>query len=66
MLYQDHYTAEQLHRLRQDELNRAIRLGLYVKHDDNSAKPHRRKSILHKLLHLMKGLNKGNSRGPYN
>jgi hypothetical protein len=52
MPYHNYHTTELLYKMRQDELNRAIRSGLYVKHDD---KPRRRKFAA-PLLHMMKPL----------
>ncbi|SFE43577.1 hypothetical protein SAMN05216378_3106 [Paenibacillus catalpae] len=54
MPYHNYHTAELLYKMRQAELNRAIRSGLYVKHDDDFNKT--RRKLAAPLLHMMKPL----------
>ncbi|MCM3628858.1 hypothetical protein M3194_16055 [Paenibacillus glycanilyticus] len=42
MPYHNCHTAELLYKMRQEELERAIRSGFYVKHDEDRNKPHRK------------------------
>ncbi|WP_336785397.1 hypothetical protein [Paenibacillus sp. MMO-177] len=53
--YNDYHTVDQLQKMRQAELDRAIRSGRYVKHDSDLKKD-RRKGFLTPLLHVMKPL----------
>ncbi|MCM3631137.1 hypothetical protein M3194_27880 [Paenibacillus glycanilyticus] len=52
--YNDYHTFDQLYKMRQAEIERAIRLGLYVKHDGDFKKT--RRKLAAPLLHLMKPL----------
>ncbi|GMK39932.1 hypothetical protein PCCS19_29870 [Paenibacillus sp. CCS19] len=55
MTYDDYHTAEQLHKLRQAEIDRAIRLGLHVKYDEMKKPTKARRIVfLHTLLHFVK------------
>ncbi|GLX68671.1 hypothetical protein [Paenibacillus glycanilyticus] len=53
--FNDFHTTEQLHQMRQAELERAIRSGRFVKYD-HELKKARRKSMLTPLLQMMKPL----------
>lgn len=50
--YYDYHTFDQLYKMRQSELDRAIRSGRYVMHDDDLKK--NRRSFAAPLLQIMK------------
>jgi hypothetical protein len=52
MPYHNYHTTELLYKIRQAELNRAIRSGMYVIHDDDFKKP--RRKFATPLLLMMK------------
>jgi hypothetical protein len=54
MPYHNYHTTELLYKMRQEEINRAIRSGRYVKHDDDLKKS--RRKFAAPLLHMMKPL----------